>query len=327
MIRTAVCDLLEIEHPIALGGMGSATSPALVAAVSKAGGLGALGCHYLSPAQINERAAAIRLETNKPFGLNFLTFDTREDSFAAALELRPAVMQFAWARPDQDLKAYSDRANDAGSKVTYMAGTVSEAARAAKAGVDIIIAQGTEGGGHVGWMGSMPLIPMVVDAVAPIPVLAAGGFADGRGLVAALSLGADGILLGTRFLATVESPLHPNFKQAIVDSDGHDTQLSEIPDIAAGLVWPGAMTRSRRNRFIERWAGREWAQRQCRADAIVRLRAARESGDVDEGPLSMGQDAGLIHDIPQAADIVSRIALEAEEILTRKLPRLLAGAT
>ena len=324
--RTAVCDLLDIEHPIALGGMGSATSPALVAAVSKAGGLGALGCHYLSPAQINERTAAIRLETNKPFGLNFLTFDTREDSFAAALELRPAVMQFAWARPDQDLKAYSDRAHDAGSKVTYMAGTVSEAARAAKAGVDIIIAQGTEGGGHVGWMGSMPLIPMVVDAVAPIPVLAAGGFADGRGLVAALSLGADGILLGTRFLATVESPLHPNFKQAIVDSDGHDTQLSEIPDIAAGLVWPGAMTRSRRNRFIERWAGREWALRQCRADAIVRLRAAREAGDVDEGPLSMGQDAGLIHDIPQAADIVSRIALEAEEILTRKLPGLLAGA-
>ena len=327
MIRTAVCDLLDIEHPIALGGMGSATSPALVAAVSKAGGLGALGCHYLSPAQINERTAAIRVETNKPFGLNFLTFDTREDSFAAALELRPAVMQFAWARPDQDLKAYSDRAHDAGSKVTYMAGTVSEAARAAKAGVDIIIAQGTEGGGRVGWMGSMPLIPMVVDAVAPIPVLAAGGFADGRGLVAALSLGADGILLGTRFLATVESPLHPNFKQAIVDSDGHDTQLSEIPDIAAGLVWPGAMTRSRRNRFIERWAGREWALRQCRADAIVRLRAAREAGDVDEGPLSMGQDAGLIHDIPQAADIVSRIALEAEEILTRKLPGLLAGAT
>ena len=131
-----------------------------------------------------------------------------------------------------------------------MAGTVPEAARAAS----LIIAQGTEGGGHVGWMGSIPLIPMVVDAVAPIPVLAAGGFADGRGLVAALSLGADGILLGTRFLATV-SLAHPNFKRAIVESDGHDTQLSEIPDIAAGLIWPGAMTRSRRNRFIERWAG------------------------------------------------------------------------
>ena len=180
---------------------------------------------------------------------------------------------------------------------------------------DIVIAQGTEGGGHVGWMASLPLIPMVVDAVAPVPVLAAGGFADGRGLVAALALGADGILLGTRFLATVESPLHQNFKQAIVDSDGHDTQLSEIPDIAAGLVWPGAMTRSRRNRFIERWAGREWALRRDQAEAREKLNAARRSGDVEEGPLSMGQDAGLIHDIPSAGEIVTRIAREAETLL------------
>src|ERR1700730_12925323 len=128
-------------------------------------------------------------------------------------------------------------------------------------------------------MGSMRLIPMVVDAVGPIPVLAAGGFADGRGLVAALSLGAQGILLGTRFLASVELTLHPNFKQAIVDSDGHDTQLSEIPDIAAGRVWPGAMTRSRRNKFIERWAGREWALRQKRAEALADVLAARKRGD------------------------------------------------
>jgi NAD(P)H-dependent flavin oxidoreductase YrpB (nitropropane dioxygenase family) len=204
-----------------------------------------------------------------------------------------------------------------------MAGTVQEAVRAAEAGADVIVAQGTEGGGHVGFMASMPLIPMVVDAVSPIPVLAAGGFADGRGLIAALALGAQGILLGTRFLATQESPLHPNFKQAIVDSDGHDTQLSEIPDIAAGLVWPGAMTRSRRNRFIERWAGREWALRQHRAQANAKLRAARESGDVDEGPLSMGQDAGLIHDIPPAGEIVTRIAREADELLTCALPRFI----
>jgi NAD(P)H-dependent flavin oxidoreductase YrpB (nitropropane dioxygenase family) len=122
----------------------------------------------------------------------------------------------------------------------------------------------------------------------------------------------------------VESPLHPNFKQAIVDSDGHDTQLSEIPDIAAGQVWPGAMTRSRRNRFIERWAGREWDLRLARAEARARLQAARQSGDIDEGPLSMGQDAGLIHDIPPAAEIVRRIARDAEEILSRKLPSLLA---
>jgi NAD(P)H-dependent flavin oxidoreductase YrpB (nitropropane dioxygenase family) len=325
MIRTPICDLLHIEHPVALGGMGSATSPELVSAVSNAGGLGALGCHHLEPDQIGERTASIRRQTNKPFGLNFLLFDTRDETFGTALELRPPVIQFAWAKAEQDLRSYFDRSHKAGTLVTYMAGTVPEAKRAAKAGADIIIAQGTEGGGHVGWMASMPLLPMVVDAVAPTPVLAAGGYADGRGLVAALALGADGILLGTRFLATVESPLHPNFKQAIVDSDGHDTQLSEIPDIASGLVWPGAMIRSRRNRFIERWAGREWALRRDRAKAAENLAAARRTGDVDEGPLSMGQDAGLIHDIPPAGEIVTRIVREAEEILMRRLPRLIAA--
>jgi NAD(P)H-dependent flavin oxidoreductase YrpB (nitropropane dioxygenase family) len=324
MICTPICDLLEIEHPVALGGMGSATSPELVAAVSRAGGLGALGCHNRTPEQVRDCAAAIRRETNKPFGLNFLLFAAREDSFEMALEQRPSVMQFAWARPEQDLKSYFDRAHHVGCKVTHMAGTVPEAVRAAQAGADVIIAQGTEGGGHVGWMASMPLVPMVVDIVSPIPVLAAGGFADGRGLVAALALGAQGILLGTRFLASQEAPLHPNFKRAIVESDGHDTQLSEIPDIAAGEVWPGAMIRSRRNRFVERWAGREWALRQFRAEANRKLRAAREAGDVEEGSLAMGQDAGLIHDIPPAADIVTRIVQEAEEILTRRLPQFVA---
>lgn len=323
MIRTRVCDLLSIEHPIALGGMGSAAAPPLVAAVSNAGGLGAMGCHYMTPEQVRDNTAAIRQSTNKPFALNFLIFDMREDSFAAALDLRPSVMAFAWPRPDQDIKAAIDRAHGAGCKVTFMAGGVPEAKRAVAAGADVIIAQGSEGGGHVGWQASLPLIPMVVDAVAPVPVLAAGGFADGRGLAAALALGAEGILLGTRFLATDESPLHPNFKQAIVDSDGHDTALSEIPDIAAGQVWPGAMIRSRRNRFIERWAGREWALRQHRAEAHARLQAARKNGDVEEASLSMGQDAGLIHDIVPAAEVVRRIAEEAEHILTQRLPGLL----
>ena len=326
MIRTPVCDLLDIEHPIALGGMGSASSPAMTAAVSRAGGLGAMGCHYLTPEQIRERAAATRKETNKPFGLNFLLFDTREDSFAAALDLRPAVMQFAWARPDQDLKPYFDRAAR-GRLQDHLHGGRGEGGGAR--------GEGRRRRHHrAGQRGRRPCRLDGQHAAHPdggrrgrrqVPVLAAGGFADGRGLVAALALGAQGILLGTRFLASAESPLHPNFKQAIVDSDGHDTQLSEIPDIAAGLVWPGAMTRSRRNKFVERWAGREWALRQNRAEAIARLRAAREAGDVDEGPLSMGQDAGLIHDIPSAAELVRRIAQEAEDILARKLPRLLAS--
>src|SRR5207237_2996196 len=122
-------------------------------------------------------------------------------------------------------------------KVTFMAGGVPEATRAVEGGADVIIAQGTEGGGHVGWQTCMTLVPMVVDAVAPIPVLAAGGIADGRGLVAALALGADGVLLGTRFLASRESSRHPNFKQPILESDGHDTLPLAIPDIAGG--WDG----------------------------------------------------------------------------------------
>jgi NAD(P)H-dependent flavin oxidoreductase YrpB (nitropropane dioxygenase family) len=139
----------------------------------------------------------------------------------------------------------------------HMISTVAEAKAAARAGMDIIVAQGTEGGGHIGLMGTMPLVPMVVSAVAPIPVLAAGGVADGRGLAAALALGADGVLLGTRFLATDESPIAKGFKQAILDSDGHDTLVTDIPDVASGNTWPGAYVRVRRNRFIEEWIGRD----------------------------------------------------------------------
>ncbi len=323
MIRTRVCDLLGIEHPIALGGMGSIYAPDLVSAVSNAGGLGAMGCHRLNPEQLRQGTAAIRAKTNKPFALNFLIFEAREDAFDAALEERPAVIAFAWPRPEQDISRFVDRAHEAGAKVTFMAGGVPEARRAVDAGVDVVVAQGTEGGGHVSWIASLPLIPMIVDAVSPVPVLAAGGIADGRGLAAALALGADGVLLGTRFLASRESPLHPNFKQAIVDADGHDTLLSEIPDIAAATVWPGAMSRSKRNRFIDRWAGREWALRQHQVHAMEAIVAARAAGDVEEAPLSMGQDSGLIHDIPSAGEIVARIARDAEAILASRLPSLI----
>jgi NAD(P)H-dependent flavin oxidoreductase YrpB (nitropropane dioxygenase family) len=323
MIRTRVCELLGVRYPIALGGLGGGhTNPELTAAVSEAGGFGALGCFQLTPDQIHSVAAAVRQRTEKPFALNFLLFACREDSYAAALQEKPAAIALAWPRPEQDLKVYINRAHDVGCKITLMAGGVREAERGAEAGADIIVAQGTEGGGHVGWMGTMALTPMIIDAVAPIPVLAAGGIADGRGLAAALALGADGVLLGTRFLASKESPLHENFKQAIVESDGHDTILTEIPDIAAGSVWPGAMSRSKRNRFVERWAGREWALRQYQAEALAQIQEARKVGDTDEAPLSFGQDAGLIKDILPAAEIVRCIATEAEEIISNRLPAL-----
>jgi NAD(P)H-dependent flavin oxidoreductase YrpB (nitropropane dioxygenase family) len=325
MIRTRVCDLLGIEHPLALGGMGSIFAPDMVTAVSEAGALGGLGCHGLGADRIRAATAAIRQRTKKPFALNFLLFVIDEDDFAAALAERPAVIALAWPRGDQDFKPYIDRAHAAGAKVTFMACDVTGAKRGAEAGADVIIAQGTEGGGHVGWIASSVFTPMAVDAVAPVPVLAAGGIADGRGLAAALALGADGALLGTRFLASTESSLHENFKRAIVASDGHDTMLTEIPDVAARLVWPGAMSRSRRNRFLDRWAGREWALRQHVAEAAASVAAARRTGDVDEAPLSFGQDAGLIHDIAPAAEIVRRIVADAERILTQQLPRLVGA--
>ena len=320
MIRTRICELLGVRYPIALGGMGSGhTRSELVAAVSEAGGFGAFGCFQLTGDRIRDVAHAIRERTRNPFALNFLMFAVDESGYAAALKEKPAAIALAWPRPEQDLKPYIDRAHDAGCKITLMAGSVPEAERGAAAGADVIIAQGTEAGGHVGWMGTMVLTPMIVDAVAPIPVLAAGGIADGRGLAAALALGADGVLLGTRFLASNESPLHENFKRAIVESDGHDTVLTEIPDVAAGNVWPGAMSRAQRNRFVERWMGREWALRQHRAAALAKLREAQKSGDAAEAPLSFGQDAGLIKEILPVAEIIRRIAAEAEDIVAKRL--------
>jgi NAD(P)H-dependent flavin oxidoreductase YrpB (nitropropane dioxygenase family) len=205
----------------------------------------------------------------------------------------------------------------------YMAGEIPEGLRAAEAGADVIVAQGTEAGGHVAWMASLPLLPMMVKAVAPIPVLCAGGIADGRGLAAALALGAEGVLLGTRFMATPEAPIHPNFKQAIVESDGHDTVLTEIPDLASQRVWPGAMSRAQRNRFIERWSGREWALRQNAQAVGKQVLAARAAGDVDNASLSFGQDAGLIDSIKSVSEVIQDIIAEAEEIIRSRLPSLL----
>ncbi len=322
MIHTRICDLLGIPHPIVLGGMGNATTAPLVAAVSNAGGFGTLGTSAFDATTLDREIAAIHERTDKPFGINHLLFQIQENMFAVTLRARPTLIAFAWARKDQNLRDYFQRAHDAGCKVMHMAGEVPEALRAAEAGADVLVAQGTEAGGHVGWMASLPLVPMMVKAVAPLPVLCAGGIADGRGLAGALALGAEGVLLGTRFLATHESPLHPNFKQAIVDSDGHDTVLTEIPDLAGQRVWPGAMSRAKRNQFIERWAGREWAIRQNANEIGKDLAKARVAGDIANASLSYGQDAGLIDSIKSVKEVVQDIIAEAEQIISGRLPSL-----
>lgn len=322
MIHTRICDLLEIVHPIILGGMGTATTAPLVAAVSNAGGFGTLGTSAFNAATLDKEIASILERTEKPFGINHLLFQIREDMFTVTLNAKPTVAAFAWARKDQDLREYFERAHDVGCRVMYMAGEVPEALRGADAGADVIVAQGTEAGGHVGWMASLPLLPMMVKAVAPLPVLSAGGIADGRGLAAALALGAEGVLLGTRFMATPEAPIHPNFKQAIVESDGHDTVLTEIPDLASQRVWPGAMSRAKRNGFIERWSGREWALRQNAQEIGRQVAAARAAGDIDNASLSFGQDAGLISSIKNVREVIQEIVGEAEAIIKDRLPNL-----
>ena len=319
MITTRACSLLGIAHPVVLGGMGPGnTNPELVAAVSNAGGLGILGVSGLRPDDIAKLAADTRRRTERPFGLNLLLFATEPVQVEAVIEARPAVLSTAWASPEQDLRPIFARAHDAGLTVMHMVSTLTEARRAADAGADLIVAQGTEGGGHVGLISTLALVPQVARAVAPLPVLAAGGLADGAGLAAALMLGAEGVLLGTRFLATPEAPVTDAYKQALVASDGHDTLLTEIPDIIAGQVWPGAYARVIRNRLIETWAGREGELRARRAEVRASSVRARQAGDTNESALMAGQSVGLIDRIEPAAVIVERIVREAEAIMRER---------
>lgn len=322
--------MLGVEHPVVLGGMASGTSPELVAAVSNAGGLGIQGCSGQSPTQIAALVERIRGLTDQPFGLNLLLFRSDDATVEAVLAAQPRVVSTAWPRSDQlhhVLPTLFQRAHDQGARTMHMVSTLPEALSAAEAGADLIVAQGTEGGGHVGVIGTFVLVRQVVRAVAPLPVLAAGGIADGAGLAAALMLGAEGVLLGTRFLVTPESPLPETYKQAICQSDGHNTLLTELPDVISGQVWPGAFARVLRTRFVQDWLGREGEVRARRAELAKHLAEARAKGDVANGALLAGQDAGLIDSVEPAGDVVRRIVIEAEEILGNRVAEVLPAFT
>ena len=322
MLRTRFTEVVGVAHPVVLGGMGGSTSPPLVSAVSEAGGLGVQGASLRRPHEIAALAAAIRQRTDAPFGMNVLLFRSSDELVEAVLAAKPHVFSTAWADPGQDLATLFRRAHAAGCLVMHMVSTVGEALAAEQAGADVIVAQGTEGGGHVGLMGSSVLVPMVTSRVR-VPVLAAGGFANGAGLAAALAFGAEGVLLGTRFLATPEAPLPDRFKQVILDSDGHGTVLTEVPDIALGWVWPGAYARVQRNRLIEEWIGREGELRRRRSEVAARIARARDEGDADYAILYAGQTAGLIDHLMPAAEVVTSIVTEAEHIIGQRLPSML----
>jgi NAD(P)H-dependent flavin oxidoreductase YrpB (nitropropane dioxygenase family) len=314
VLRTRFTETAGVEHPVASAGMGGgATSGELVGAVSEAGGLGVLGASFLQPDDVADMVRRARELTAKPLGINLL-LHAMEDRVDETLALDPEIFSTAWARDDQDLAAIFAKAHERGCKVMHMVPVVEDAVRAADAGADVIVAQGNEGGGHIGEIASAVIVRQVVKAVSPLPVLAAGGFVDGAGLAAALALGADGVLLGTRFLATDEAPVEQAYKDAIVASDGTDTVVTTLSDSLSVRDWPGAWARLKRTRFVEQWLGREPELRRRRARLWEEVAAFQES-NADDGLMWIGQSAGLIDSVEPAGDVVRRIVAEAEEVI------------
>ena len=317
MLHTGVCDLLGIEYPVIQAGMGPFTSAGLVSAVSNAGGLGSLGGGGRATGDFERELAMTRESTSRPFAVNFTLIGAgvSEASFALTLEAKPRLISFALGDPGDFVK----RAHEAGSLVMHQVTTVQQARQAAKRGVDLIIAQGSESGGFGGSVAGLALVPQVIDAVSPIPVIMAGGIADGRGLAAALVLGAQGINIGTRFLASLEAPIPEAWKQAILAAESDEAVKADFwADVfpATGSQYP-ISPRVLRSPFVDEWQNRrEDARREA-----VRLRAQVVAA-VGEGKFGellpfAGQTAGLVDGILPAADIVRQIVADAEKAFKR----------
>jgi enoyl-[acyl-carrier protein] reductase II len=306
-VHTPVCRLLGIDVPILQAGMAGWTTPELVAAVSNAGGLGIIAGLGLSADQLRGEIRRVRELTSRPFGVNHVVCRLDEPAFEVTLAQRVSVLSLAWGQAN-DL---TYRAHDAGLKVVHMVTSPEEAGQVAADGADVVVAQGTEGGGHVGQMSTLPLVPQVVDIVGDVPVLAAGGIADGRGLAAVLMLGAQGALLGTRFLATPEARARGRSKDVILNAMGSQTVASKFYDDVLNIVWPGSTVRSIRHPLLDEWAERpqEWGL------AAEQLRPALEAAVAAGDFVLAGESSGLIHDIVPAGELVERIAREAETAL------------
>lgn len=325
-LHTPVCDLLGIEVPILQAGMGWIAYGRLAAAVSSAGGLGVIGAGTNMPAaELRREIRLVRSLTDRPFGVDILFAAVQSEAGAAAvytegvsqmievaLEERVPVLVSGLGSP----KAVIPQAHTRGMKVLSVVGAVRHARKAVADGVDAVIATGCDGGGHVGKIGTAALVPAVVDAV-DVPVVAGGGLADGRGLAAALALGAQGVWLGTRFIAAREANAHVNYKNRIVESSEAQTVVTRAHS--------GKPCRMLRNKFTDEWAAREADIRPYPLQLEVGHRASdlgRRQGDVENGVLPAGQSCGLIRDAPSASEIVRRIAGEACAALAR-----LAGET
>jgi enoyl-[acyl-carrier protein] reductase II len=314
MLQTPVCELLGINVPVIQAGMGAFTSAELVAAVTNAGGLGSVGTLNRRNDDLRGQLAVLRDLTDGSYAVNHIAPIVDEEALAITLEASPKVVSFALGDPE----AYVQRAHDAGALVMHQVTTVKQAYEAAEHGVDIIIAQGGESGGYGGSVSVMTLVPQVVDAVRPVPVVAAGGIADGRGLAAALVLGAQGINIGTRFLATEEAPVADGYKQAILAAASEDAvkfdAWNEIMP-SPGTLGYGTVPRGIRTPFMERFSERPHEAREQRDQLMQEIGAAAGQGRLYELVAFAGQTAGAISDVVPAGELVRRIVAEAEEAL------------
>lgn len=309
MIRTPLCDLLGIEYPIIQGGMAWVGTAELVAAVSNAGGLGIVGGGNAPPEEVAREIRLAKEMTDKPFALNIpLAISGYADEIVTLCieEDVKIVVIGAW-RPGHHIA----RLKEAGIVVIPVVASVALAKRLERQGADALVAEGMESGGHIGDVATMPLVPQVVDAV-DIPVIAAGGIADGRALVAALALGAQGIQMGTRFICTTECTVHENYKRAILKARDRSTMTT-----GHSLGHP---VRAIRNPMVHQFE--ELEKRGISEEEIIefgtgKLRLAAIQGDTKNGSVMAGQIAGMIDDIVPVKELIERIVAEAEEIIAR----------
>jgi enoyl-[acyl-carrier protein] reductase II len=318
MLHTPLCDMLAIDVPIIQAGMGPFANAELAAAVSNAGGLGSVGASALpSLDRLRFELDRIQQLTDRPFAINHNAVVAMVDpaAFELTLELRPAVIAFALSPPGDLVEA----AHQAGSLVMAQVTSVAQAVQVADQGVDIVVAQGGEAGGFAGEISTLALVPQVVDAVRPLPVVAAGGIADGRGIAAALCLGAQAANIGTRFLTTAEAPVHESWQQAILAARSEDPRKVDVwTEIMPGSGGVFETTpRALSSPFIERWREHPDEARRQAEHLQAEVRQAVGAGRLAELIPFAGQSAGLVKDLVPAGQLVRRLAEEAAAALER----------
>ena len=307
-LTNALTALLGVKHPILLAPMDVVAGARLAAAVSNAGGFGILGAGYGNRAWLEQETRKMAtLAPGVPFGVGFITWSLAKQAelLDIALAAKPRAVMLSFGDP----QPFANPIHGAGALMICQVQTDEGAQQALDAGADVLIAQGTEAGGHGGSRGTMSLVPAIVDlAKGRVPVVAAGGIADARGLAAAIALGAQGVLMGTRFYATQEADGPDECKRRICAASGGDTVRGLLFDITRKNVWPTGHTgRCLVNDIVRRWSGREVELMQNAGTVAAEYDAAKAAGNYDIAAVIAGEAVSLIHDIPKAGDVVARM--------------------